>query len=580
MKKVLMLASVASMIGQFNIPNIEILQEMGYQVDVACNFKSGSTCTDETIAELKRKLRKMSVQCYQIDFSRSVADVASNMKALWQVGHLVGKNQYDFIHCHSPIGGVAARIAGKVTHTKVIYTAHGFHFFKGAPKKNWMIYYPIEKFLSRWTDTIITINHEDYDWAKRKSHAKKVEYIPGVGVDISRFKGCTVTEQEKRTELGIPGDAFVLLSVGELSPRKNHQVVIKALGEISDSSIYYVIAGQGEDYDYYKELAEEAGIEGRIILLGARTDVDELCVASDVFVHPSIREGLGIAPLEGMAAGLPLISSYVNGMKDYTEDGVSGVCVINPLDVNEMKYAVLRMRDDVELRKNASAHNRETVEKFSLAASREKMEEIYRAVNQGGGYSHLLRILKRAEIGARHHDFVLMSVGEINENKNHRAIIEAMHLLEDSNIKYFVVGMGALCEELQKLVSGYGMDGQVSFLGYREDIPELLKAADIFCFPSKREGLGLAAVEAMACGLPLVTSNVHGINDYSVNGVTGYACSPDDYEGFSRAIVSIKDDEGGIRAFGRRNASNANNYDVKEVNRRMREIYISYKLGA
>lgn len=384
MKKVLMLASVASMIGQFNIPNIESLQGLGYQVDVACNFKSGSTCTDETIAEWKRQLKKMGVQCYQIDFSRSVTDVVSNMKALWQVEHLLDRNQYEFIHCHSPIGGVVARIAGKIKHTKVIYTAHGFHFFKGAPKKNWMIYYPVEKFLSRWTDTIITINHEDYDRAKKKFHAKKVEYIPGVGVDISRFKGCTVTKPEKRKELGIPGDAFVLLSVGELSSRKNHKIVIKALAEIADSSIYYVIAGKGEDYDYYKKLAGEAGIGEKIILLGARTDVDELCVAADVFVHPSIREGLGIAPLEGMAAGLPLISSYVNGIKDYTENGVSGICVADPLDVNEMRKAILRMRDDAGLREKASNNNKEIVEKFSLAASREKMEEIYCMANRGG----------------------------------------------------------------------------------------------------------------------------------------------------------------------------------------------------
>lgn len=377
MKKVLMLASVASMIVQFNIPNIEILQKMGYQVDVACNFKAGSTCSDEMIAELKRKLRKISVRCYQIDFSRSITDAVSNMKALWQVEYLVGKNHYEFIHCHSPIGGVVARIVGKLKNTKVIYTAHGFHFFNGAPKKNWLLYYPVEKFLSRWTDTIITINHEDYNRANKKFHAKKVEYIPGVGVDTSRFKGCTVTKSEKRRELGIPEDAFILLSVGELSSRKNHQVVIKALAEIANSSIYYVIAGQGEDYENYKKFAENAGIEDQLILLGARTDVDELCVAADVFVHPSIREGLGIAPLEGMAAGLPLISSYVNGIKDYTEDGVSGVCIKNPLDVEEVKNAILRMLGDEELRTSCATNNQKTAEKFSLAASQKVMNEIY-----------------------------------------------------------------------------------------------------------------------------------------------------------------------------------------------------------
>lgn len=211
-----------------------------------------------------------------------------------------------------------------------------------------------------------------------------VEKIPGVGVDVSRFKDCNVTKAEKRKELGIPENAFVLLSVGELSSRKNHQVVIKALGEIEDSSIYYVIAGQGEDYENYKRLADDVGIGNRLILLGARTDVDELCVAADVFVHPSVREGLGIAPLEGMAAGLPLISSYVNGIKDYTEDGVSGVCVQNPLDVDEMKKAILRMRDDADLRENVTVNNKKTVEKFSLEASKNVMNEIYEKIRGGG----------------------------------------------------------------------------------------------------------------------------------------------------------------------------------------------------
>lgn len=173
-----------------------------------------------------------------------------------------------------------------------------------------------------------------------------------------------------------------------------------------------------------------------------------------------------------------------------------------------------------------------------------------------------------------------MSVGELNENKNHRAIIEAMHILKDGDIKYYIVGQGALCEELQRFVDSYGLGGQVSFLGYRADIPDLLKAADIFCFPSKREGLGLAAIEAMACGLPLLTSNVHGINDYSVDGVTGYAYSPNDYEGFSKGIACMKNYKERTYAFGRRSALTAGNYDVEEANRRMREIYSSYKPAA
>lgn len=168
MKRVLMLASVASMIDQFNMPNIALLQKLGYEVDVACNFIEGNTCSDARVAELKQKLQDMHVHCYQIDFARNIKHMGQNMKALWQVEGLMKQNTYAFCHCHSPIGGVVARIAGHRTRTKVIYTAHGFHFYQGAPVMNWLVYYPVEKVLSRWTDVLITINHEDYARAKKE----------------------------------------------------------------------------------------------------------------------------------------------------------------------------------------------------------------------------------------------------------------------------------------------------------------------------------------------------------------------------------------------------------------------------
>ena len=188
---VLVLASVASMIDQFNIPNIKLLIEMGFHVDVACNFLNGSTCSDEKISQLKTKLNDMGVGIYQIDFARNAFNVKRNLKAFHQVLGLVKINRYRFIHCHSPIGGLCGRLAGHITHTKVIYTAHGFHFYKGAPLLNWLVYYPIEKFLSRYTDVLITINKEDFARAKT-FHAKKVEYIPGVGIDIDKIQAVTV----------------------------------------------------------------------------------------------------------------------------------------------------------------------------------------------------------------------------------------------------------------------------------------------------------------------------------------------------------------------------------------------------
>lgn len=380
-KKVLMLASVASMIDQFNMSNIDILLKIGYDVDVACNFGYGSTCSDEKIVELKAKLKEKGIRCFQIDFTRSVMNLFQDGKAYKQVRKLVENNKYDLIHCHSPIGGVIGRIVAHETNTKVIYTAHGFHFYEGGPKKNWFIYYPIEKALSKWTDVLITINKEDYNRAKKKFFAKETRYIPGVGVDVEKFEMGLKNKQQnkkiKRAELGVSDNDFVLLSVGELQDRKNQRVVIEALHMLNNPNIYYWAVGKGELFPEYLEMIKKYGLEKNVFLLGFRTDIMELCNAADCFVHPSVREGLGIAPLEAMAGGLPLISSYVNGIKDYTENEVSGCCIIDPLSVTEMKKAIEKMYQDVEFRNRCGINNLETVKKFDIKNTNNIMQNIY-----------------------------------------------------------------------------------------------------------------------------------------------------------------------------------------------------------
>ena len=380
--KVLMLASVASMIDQFNIPNIKLLIDMGHKVDVACNFVEGNTCSDAKIEELKNKLTEMGVDYYQIDFARSVRHILQNLKAYRQVLSLMRTNQYKFIHCHSPIGGVCGRLAGHRTHTKAIYTAHGFHFYKGAPLLNWLVYYPIEKYLSRYTDVLITINKEDYAVAKNKMHAERTEYVAGGGRDIEKIKSVKVDRNKKRAELGIPQDAFVLISVGELNKNKNHEVVIKAVGSMyimkEAQNIHYIIAGQGPLDKYLLNLAQRYGLENRVHLLGFRADVIELLKSSDCFVFPSCREGLGLAALEAMASGLPLISTRAGGIKDYAKDGVTGCCLNCPSDITAMTLAIRTMHDHAEFREQCALNNVEMVKQFDLHRSLSVIAQIYR----------------------------------------------------------------------------------------------------------------------------------------------------------------------------------------------------------
>lgn len=378
----LMMATTAAMIEQFNKNNILILKELGYEIHVLGNFDKGNPISKERLDEFKDWLKNKNVKYFNYAATRQPLDLKNNIVAYKRTCQLIEQYKYDFIHCHTPLGSVIARIAAHKTHTKVIYTAHGFHFFSGAPIKNWLFYYPIERLLSRWTDLIILINKEDYRRAKNKFHAKMVEYIPGVGVDIDRFANCKINKVQKRHEFGIGEDKFILLSVGELQTRKNQEIVINALGKLQNKDIYYLIVGQGKLKKHYEELIHSYGLEGNIKMLGYRTDIDELCKMADCFVHPSIREGLGIAPLEAMASGLPLISASINGMMDYTKNGITGCC-INPRSVEEMSSAITKMYYDKVFCEQCKKSNEKIVRNYDIQISTNIMKKIYKEFCSG-----------------------------------------------------------------------------------------------------------------------------------------------------------------------------------------------------
>ena len=326
MKKALILASVASMIEQFNMGNIKVLQELRYEVHVATNFIDSGTITRERAEELKNKLKDLNVKYYQIDFDRNVLST-KNIQAYKQVKKLISENKYNIIHIHSPIGGVCGRLAAKKERkngTKVIYTAHGFHFFKGAPAKNWLIYYPVEKWLSKYTDCLITINEEDYNLAKKKFKAKNVEYVPGIGVDENKFNFEMSREErnELRKSLGINEDDFVFIQVGELNNNKNQIMTIEAIKELvkENNKIKLLLVGIGDLKEYYENKIKEYSLEKSVFLLGYRNDVPKLLKISDVLISTSKREGLPVNILEAMFAGLPIIATNCRGNRDLVPD--------------------------------------------------------------------------------------------------------------------------------------------------------------------------------------------------------------------------------------------------------------------
>lgn len=380
MGKMLMLASVPSMIGAFNMDNIDILMDKGYEIHVACDFRDRSVWSDEKIRELVRDLKKMGVICHQIDFTRNPVNFKRHIKACKQLRKLLRKEKFDFVHCHAPIASIITRYVAKKENCKVIYTAHGFHFYKGAPIQNW-IFYPIEKYFSKYTDILVTINDGDYEIAATKFKAKKVYKIPGVGLDNEAIHKHFIEKEEKRKQLGIPTDAFVILSVGNLYHVKNQDVIIKAVAKINDKNVYYLIAGDGEKRDVYQKMIQEYGMEDNIILLGYREDVSELCYAADLFAHPSKREGLGMAPLEAMAAGLPILTSNVGGINSYSVNGKTGY-KFAPDDVDGFVRGIQKLKNSPKLMKKMGRHNIKEAEKFDISVTRKKMSDIYDSIDK------------------------------------------------------------------------------------------------------------------------------------------------------------------------------------------------------
>lgn len=376
-----MLASVASMIDQFNMPNIQLMKDMGYEVDVATNFLKGSTCSNEKIVALKETLKGMNVRCFQIDFSRNVFNISENLKAYKQTKKIIDENNYALIHSHSPIGGFLSRIAARnarMNGTKVIYTAHGFHFYEGAPLMNWLIFYPIEKTCSRWTDVLVTITHEDYQLAQKKMYAKKVVYVPGVGIDTTHFapkEGDVAINAFKREELGFSKEDTIMLSVGELNKNKNHEIVLRAMAQLGRKDLHYVVAGRGDLKEYLEQLAQELGISSQFHLLGFRTDVKELFKMADFFAHPSFREGLSVAVMEAMANGLPIICSEIRGNTDLIEDNKGGY-LFKPAE-QDTAYQALKNIMESSDRKSMGLYNLKKAEGLDVKAVLEVMRRIY-----------------------------------------------------------------------------------------------------------------------------------------------------------------------------------------------------------
>lgn len=319
MKSILFVANVAKEhILKFHIPSIKKFKAEGWIVDIAC---SG----DEAIPYCDNQ--------YHMKWKRSPFTFKTFL-GIKELRKIIKNNNYDVVYCHTPVGGMIGRIASRSARkkgTKVIYFSHGFHFYNGAPLINWLLYYPVEKILAKYTDKAITINKEDYENAVNRLKIKNVMLLDGIGIDLDLFSNIDVGASRKRIreELNIPQNAWVLIYLAELIPNKNQTMLLDAAKKVmlSHPNTYVILAGIDHYHGYIQKYAEKIGIKENFRYLGWRSDKEDLLVASDVCTPTSIREGFGLNLIEAMACGVPVVATDNRGHRTIIEDGVNGFLV-------------------------------------------------------------------------------------------------------------------------------------------------------------------------------------------------------------------------------------------------------------
>ncbi len=369
--KILYVATVSNTINAFMIPHIKMLINQGHSVDIACNIKN----------EIDEELFKRGCRVFDLKFQRSPFK-RSNFKAYKELKKIIVNEGYDLIHTHTPVASACSRFAcRKIKDVKVIYTAHGFHFFKGASLKNWMIYYFLERILARWTDAVFTMNSEDFNNAKKfkMRSPNSVFNTNGVGVDLNKFMPQTKeSKAELRKQYGYSDKDFIMIYVGELSKRKNQKQVIESMGLLKDkfSNLKLLLVGRGSLENSYRDLVKQLGLEEIVLFLGYRKDVPQLMGLADIAVSSSKQEGLPVNVMEAMATGLPLVVTNSRGNRDLVLNNCNGY-VVKLGSKEEFASAVEKLYMSPEKRNEFGKKSLELVKKYSLENVLEELKNLY-----------------------------------------------------------------------------------------------------------------------------------------------------------------------------------------------------------
>lgn len=366
MKKILFCATVYTHLAAFHKPFIKYFQKLGYEVHAAANPSEGR----------KEEIEELGVVCWDVSFSRSPLK-RDNLNAVKEIKKIITTNNFILIHTHTPIASLLIRYANRRwSNSKILYTAHGFHFFKGAPLLNWLLYYPMEYLGSKWTDGLITMNSEDFCRAQKMGlKANHNLFLTnGVGVEESYVSNSFSI----REELAIPAQDIVITCVAELNDNKNHQFLLGIWKKLfkENPNVHLLIVGDGVHNQKLKQYVKDNKLE-QISFLGFRKDVGSILSESNIITLLSKREGLPKSIMEGMYYSLPAVVSQTRGLRDLVKHNESGFVV--ELGNDQSLYSSFdKLIKDSQLRKEMGIKGKKRFEKYKIESVIQELDSIYK----------------------------------------------------------------------------------------------------------------------------------------------------------------------------------------------------------
>ena len=370
MKKVIYVTTVSRTINAFLVPHINMLLDNGYEVHCACSI-------DKPVDE---ELQRRGVKIFEVPFSRNPLGIG-NIKAFIKLEELQRINNYDIVHVHTPIAAIYGRLLKlSFPSLRTIYTAHGYHFLKGGSKLGWLLYYPIEKIMAKFTDVIININKEDYEITKERLKPKKCYLLNGVGLDLREYKKLSSKEiQEKRKEFGLNDKDFVVLMIAEINKNKNHIQLINAMDILKDKypNIKVLCIGDGTLKESVEKQINLKNLQNNIFMLGYRLDVNKLINISDIGILLSYREGLPRNIMEFMACGRKIVATDIRGCRDLVCNESVGTLV----DVGDYE-GTARAIEKYYLLNDKNFNISDEIYKYDITNVNKELSNIYRSINE------------------------------------------------------------------------------------------------------------------------------------------------------------------------------------------------------